>query len=214
MNLRRNHSPAIAGAKAGFSTAAAYRIEKDPRLPSQKKARRERRRADPLADVWDNEVIPMVRAAPGLRPIAVFDELRRPPFGPGRRNAAYARAAHQGLAGGERSGSGGHLSPGASAGSDGTVGLHGSGRSRRHHCRRASRLPTLSFPFAVFGLRTRPTSFSAAKALSRWRKGYRTPCGRSAAFPSNTAATASRDRFAMAVPSSTGGRSRGLARDT
>ncbi len=42
MNLRRNHSPAIAGAKAGFSTAAAYRFEKDPRLPSQKKARRER----------------------------------------------------------------------------------------------------------------------------------------------------------------------------
>ena len=60
MNLRRNHSPAIAGAKAGFSTAAAYRIEKDPRLPSQKKARRERRRADPFADVWDNEVDPDV----------------------------------------------------------------------------------------------------------------------------------------------------------
>ena len=75
MNLRRKHSPAIAGAKAGFSTAAAYRIEKDPRLPSQKKARRERRRADPFADVWDNEVVPMLKAAPGLRPIAVFEEL-------------------------------------------------------------------------------------------------------------------------------------------
>ena len=37
MNLRRYHSPAIAGAKAGFSTAAAYRIEKDPRLPSQRR---------------------------------------------------------------------------------------------------------------------------------------------------------------------------------
>ena len=35
MKLRRNHSPAIAGAKAGFSTAAAYRFEKDPRLPSE-----------------------------------------------------------------------------------------------------------------------------------------------------------------------------------
>ena len=40
MNLRRNHSPAIAGAKAGFSTSAAYRFEKDPRLPTQKKAHR------------------------------------------------------------------------------------------------------------------------------------------------------------------------------
>lgn len=75
MNLRRNHSPAIAGAKAGFSTAAAYRIEKDPRLPSQKKACRGRRRADPLANVWDNEVVLMLKAAPGLRPIAVFEEL-------------------------------------------------------------------------------------------------------------------------------------------
>src|SRR5271169_6982891 len=29
MNLRRNHSPAIAGAKAGFSAATAYRFETD-----------------------------------------------------------------------------------------------------------------------------------------------------------------------------------------
>ena len=86
MNLRRNHSPAIAGAKAGFSTATAYRFETDPRLPSQKKARRERRRADPFADVWDNEVVPMLKAAPGLRPIAVFEELcrRHPDLAPER----------------------------------------------------------------------------------------------------------------------------------
>ncbi|HBF53975.1 MAG TPA: IS21 family transposase, partial [Afipia sp.] len=47
MSLHRNHSPAIAGAKAGFSSSAAYRFEKDPRLPTQKKSPRERRRADP-----------------------------------------------------------------------------------------------------------------------------------------------------------------------
>ena len=46
MSLRRNHSPAVAGAKAGFSTSAAYRFEIDPRLPTQKKSHRERRRAD------------------------------------------------------------------------------------------------------------------------------------------------------------------------
>lgn len=49
--MRRTHSPAVASAKAGFSTSAAYRFEKDPRLPTQKKAPRERRRADPFADV-------------------------------------------------------------------------------------------------------------------------------------------------------------------
>ena len=66
MSLRRNHSPAVAGAKAGFSTSAAYRFEKDPRLPTQKKSPRERRRADPFADVWENDVLPMLKAAPWL----------------------------------------------------------------------------------------------------------------------------------------------------
>ena len=37
MKSRQTHGPAIAAAKAGFSTATAYRIESDPRLPSQKK---------------------------------------------------------------------------------------------------------------------------------------------------------------------------------
>jgi len=46
--------------------AAAYRFEKDPLLPSHKKPRRERRRADPLADVWDNEVVPLLKSATGL----------------------------------------------------------------------------------------------------------------------------------------------------
>ena len=77
MSLRRTHSPAVAGAKAGFSTSAAYRFEKDPRLPTQKKAPRERRRADPFADVWETDVLPMLKATPGLRPISVFEELCR-----------------------------------------------------------------------------------------------------------------------------------------
>jgi hypothetical protein len=93
MNMRRNHSPAISAAKAGFSTAAAYRFEKDPGLPSQKRARRERRRADPLAGVWDSEVVPMLKAAPGLRPIAIFEELRRrhPELGAGARRTLERR---------------------------------------------------------------------------------------------------------------------------
>jgi len=58
MSNRRKHSSAIAGAKAGFSASTAYRCEKDPRLPSQKKTPRERRRPDPLAGVWESEVFP------------------------------------------------------------------------------------------------------------------------------------------------------------
>ena len=60
-------SPAIAAARAGLSTATAYRIDADPRLPSQKKAPRGRRRPDPLAGVWDSEIMPMLAAAPGIR---------------------------------------------------------------------------------------------------------------------------------------------------
>jgi hypothetical protein len=77
MSYRQNRGTAIAAAKAGFSTATGYRIESDPRLPSQKKAPRGRRRPDPLADIWDAEIVPILKAAPGIRAIAVFDEIRR-----------------------------------------------------------------------------------------------------------------------------------------
>ena len=72
MSSRSTHDTTVSAAKAGFSTATGYRIEEDPRLPSQKKAPRGRRRPDPLAEVWDAEVVPMLKAAPGLRAIAIF----------------------------------------------------------------------------------------------------------------------------------------------
>ena len=34
-----------------------------------------RRRPDPLADFFDAEVIPVLKAAPGLRAIAIFEEI-------------------------------------------------------------------------------------------------------------------------------------------
>src|SRR5260370_10641621 len=93
MNLRRNDSPAIAAAKAGFSASAAYRFEKDPRLPTQKQAPRECRRADPFVGVWENDVLPMLKAARGLRPVAVFEELcrRHPELGSGTRRTLERR---------------------------------------------------------------------------------------------------------------------------
>jgi hypothetical protein len=38
MSFRHAETPTVAAAETGFSTAAAYRIERDRRLPSQKKA--------------------------------------------------------------------------------------------------------------------------------------------------------------------------------
>ena len=77
MKSRLNDSPSLAAAQAAFSPSTAYRIEQDPRLPSQKKASRERRRPDPLIDIFDAEIVPMLKAAPGLRPIAIFEEMQR-----------------------------------------------------------------------------------------------------------------------------------------
>src|SRR3981081_3943941 len=77
MSYRQSHKTAIAAAKSGFSKATAYRIEDDPRLPSQKKAPRSRRRPDPLAEVWDGEIVPIVKSPPGIRAIAVLEEIRR-----------------------------------------------------------------------------------------------------------------------------------------
>ena len=64
MSFQPSNTTAVAAAKAGFSTATGYRIKNDPRLPSQKTPVRGRRRPDPLADVWDAEIMPMLKAAP------------------------------------------------------------------------------------------------------------------------------------------------------
>ena len=93
MSFRQTEPPVIAAAKAGFSVATAYRIEQDPRLPSQKKAPRDRRRRDPLAAVWNSEVVPLLKSAPGLRPVAIFEEIRRrhPEIGAGIRRTLERR---------------------------------------------------------------------------------------------------------------------------
>ncbi|MBJ6986073.1 hypothetical protein [Devosia sp. MC521] len=85
MKLRQFHPTAIAAAKASISPASACRIEKDPRLPSGKQVQRERRRPDPLASIFDDEVIPLLQASPGIRAVAIFEEMiRRHPERDGR----------------------------------------------------------------------------------------------------------------------------------
>ena len=105
MKSRQTSAPAIAAAKAGFSRATSYRIEADPRLPSQKKAPRGRRRPDPLADFWDAEILPILEAAPGIRAIGVLGEIRRrhPEVSPNiRRTLERRMRAWRALAGPEQ----------------------------------------------------------------------------------------------------------------
>lgn len=77
MTLRQTHSVPVAAAKAGISQATGYRLQNDPILPSQKKTPRNRRRPDPLADIFETDVVPLLRSAPGLRSVAIFEELLR-----------------------------------------------------------------------------------------------------------------------------------------
>ena len=93
MKTRLTHTVAEAAARAAVSPSTAYRIEHDPRLPSQKVAPRTRRRPDPLAGIFDAEVVPMLTAAPGLRAVAVFEELQRrhPDLSPGIRRTLERR---------------------------------------------------------------------------------------------------------------------------
>ena len=77
MKFRLTDSITVAAARAGISTATAYRIANDPRLPSQKQEPRGRRRPDPLVEIFDSEVVPLLQSSPGIRPIAIFEEMQR-----------------------------------------------------------------------------------------------------------------------------------------
>ena len=93
MTLRQTQPVPVAAAKAGLSQATGYRLQADPILPSQKKALRSRRRPDPLSDIFGTEVLPLLKSSPGLRPVAIFEELLRryPDPSPGIRRTLERR---------------------------------------------------------------------------------------------------------------------------
>lgn len=77
MSYRKNDSVTVAAAKASISRATGYRIEANSVRPSQSTKSRGSRRPDPLAGIFDEEVVPILEKTPDIRPIAVFDELLR-----------------------------------------------------------------------------------------------------------------------------------------
>ena len=87
MHHRRTHTRQIAAARAGIGATTGARLDADPRLPSRRKAPRGRRRPDRLLSIWEAEIIPMLQATPGLRPVALFEEMlrRHPDLDPGIR---------------------------------------------------------------------------------------------------------------------------------
>ena len=82
MTLRRTHTQEAAAAKIGISSRSGRRIEANPLLPSQKPRHRWRSRPDPLAEVWESEVVPLLVAHPGLLATTVLQHLQE--LHPGR----------------------------------------------------------------------------------------------------------------------------------
>jgi hypothetical protein len=75
--LRRQFKQEAAAAKVGVSIRSARRIERTTTLPSQREGRRWRTRADPLAGVWETELVPLLRQRPGLTAVTLVEELER-----------------------------------------------------------------------------------------------------------------------------------------
>lgn len=75
--LRRQVNQEAAAAKTGISVRSARRIEQTRTLPSQGGARRWRTRPDPLAEVWESELVPLLRSAPGLTAVTLLEEMQR-----------------------------------------------------------------------------------------------------------------------------------------
>ncbi len=75
--LRKQATQEVAAAKTGISVRSARRIEKTTGLPSQGGPRGWRTRADPLAGVWNEEVVPLLESQPGLSGTTLFEELLR-----------------------------------------------------------------------------------------------------------------------------------------
>lgn len=74
---RNRLNQVAAAAKAGISERSARRVEQAPSLPSQKPERDWRTRQDPLVQVWESEVVPLLQADPAFSAVTLLEELQR-----------------------------------------------------------------------------------------------------------------------------------------
>jgi hypothetical protein len=74
---RKSLTQVASAAKSAISERSARRIERSDGLPSQSPARSWRTRADPLAVVWDAEVVPLLQVDCQLNAVTLLEELQR-----------------------------------------------------------------------------------------------------------------------------------------
>jgi len=77
MTQRLKHTRNTAAAMAGISPSSGYRAEKDPRLPSERRRDRVHRggKPDPLGELWEKDILPMLGSTPGLKAVTMLHEL-------------------------------------------------------------------------------------------------------------------------------------------
>ena len=167
----------------------------DPR-PSPEKKPRGRRRPDPLADIFETEVVPTLETSPGIRPVGVFQQLmlRHPELDPGERRTLERRirvwraehGAEKEVIFRQKH------EPGRKGLSDfthmGSLGVTVAGQALDHML--------YHFRLAWSGFAHAQVVLSAARASRRWRRGCRMRCGISAVRPASTGPTACRLRSA------------------
>jgi hypothetical protein len=76
MKNRKHHPQKLAAAKSGMSERTARRVEHDAGLPSQQPRRYWRSRPDPFADVWESDVVPLLRGVPRLKAVTLLRKLQ------------------------------------------------------------------------------------------------------------------------------------------
>lgn len=76
-NERNRMTQVAAATRAGISERSARRIEQSPALPSQRQPRNWRTRADPLGEVWEAEVVPLLQRDSALNAVTLLEELQR-----------------------------------------------------------------------------------------------------------------------------------------
>jgi transposase InsO family protein len=89
MERKQNTNQIIAAAKAGISERSGRRIDNNKLTPHPKEKRHWRTRQDPLAQVWEPELVPLLENEPQLQPITLLEYLQSKY--PGRFNPAIKR---------------------------------------------------------------------------------------------------------------------------
>jgi len=78
MSLRiKGDTQERAASRSGFSERSGRRIEKGEGGPEHRKPRHHRTRKDPLAAVWETELVPMLEKHPDLKAITLLEHLQR-----------------------------------------------------------------------------------------------------------------------------------------